>query len=259
MTILEAVILGAVQGLTEFLPVSSSGHLVLIQQLMHIETPSLFFDTMLHLGTLLAVFIVLWSDIWDLLRQPVQPLTSFLVLATIPAVVVALFLRDFIEASFESPDFLGIAFLITGLVLFVAEYISKRPGRFRSDLELNGKDALIIGIMQSIALFPGISRSGFTLAGALSRRLERGFAARFSFLLSIPAIIGALVLQIQELPDGISASVYSTPVIVGTFTAALVGFISIKVMLKLIQEHSVRIFACYTAILGIVLMIYREY
>ena len=255
MTIIEAMILGAVQGITEFLPVSSSGHLVLLQQLMHLEMPSLFFDTMLHVGTLLAVFIVLWPDIWDLLRNPVQPLTSFLVLATIPAVIVALFLRDLIESFFKTADFLGIAFLITATALFIAEYISKRPGRFRSDLELNSKDAVIIGIMQSIALFPGISRSGFTLAGALSCRLDRGFAARFSFLLSIPAIIGALVLQIQELPDEIGISLYSTPVIVGTFTAAIVGFISIKVMLRIIQRHSLRIFACYTAILGIALLI----
>ncbi|MDR2808264.1 MAG: undecaprenyl-diphosphate phosphatase [Spirochaetaceae bacterium] len=259
MTILEAIILGAVQGLTEFLPVSSSGHLVLLQQLMHIEAPSLFFDTMLHVGTLLAVFVVLWPDIWALLRQPIQPLTSFLVLATLPTVIVALFLRDFIETFFESSNFLGIAFLITGIALFVAEYISKRPGRFRSDLELNGRDALLVGIMQSIALLPGISRSGFTVAAALSCRLERGFAARFSFLLSIPAIIGAVIFQVQELPDKVSLSLYSMPIIAGTFTAAVVGFISIKIMLKLIQEHSLRIFACYTVILGIVLLIYREY
>jgi undecaprenyl-diphosphatase len=260
MGIIEAVLLGIIQGITEFLPVSSSGHLVLTQRILGISGSALLFDTMVHVGTLAAVFAVLREDIWKLLRRPVQPLMGLLILATIPAVVIALVFKDPIEDAFQSGAWLGFAFLFTSAALFLSELLSRRRGVIRGETGINWFDALIIGICQGAAIVPGVSRSGLTLAGALSRKLERGFAARFSFLLSIPAILGALVLQIKDLFDGggaagAPAGIGAAPIIAGTLSAAVVGFISIQLMLKIVREHSLRGFAVYTAILGSLVLI----
>jgi undecaprenyl-diphosphatase len=213
MSIISAIILGIVQGLTEFLPVSSSGHLVLMQKIFGITAPAMFFDTMLHLGTLLAVFVVLWKDIWEILKRIIQPLTGFLILATIPTVFFALFFGDRIEHAFESGQFLGICFLLTSVFLFFSETVSKRANAgigLRKAEDMNWQDAVFIGLMQAVAIAPGISRSGATISGALSRRLNRDFAARFSFLLSIPAILGAVVLQTKKLiSSGAAAEIAS--------------------------------------------------
>jgi undecaprenyl-diphosphatase len=259
MNIIHAVILGIVQELTEFLPVSSSGHLVLIQKIFGITAPALFFDTMLHAGTLLAVFAVLWRDIWDILRKLIQPLTGFLIIATIPAVIAALVFGDFIEHTFESGQFLGVCFLATSFILITAEQLSKRGDKKERE-KMNWLDALITGIMQMIAVIPGISRSGATISGALSRRLDRDFAARFSFLLSIPAILGAVVIQAKNLLISKAAaqtageSIGTTAVIAGTVSAAIVGFFAVKLMLKIIREKSLYGFAVYTAVLGILVL-----
>ncbi|MDR2718561.1 MAG: undecaprenyl-diphosphate phosphatase [Treponema sp.] len=255
MSILIVVVLGIVQGLGEFLPVSSSGHLVLLQKIFGISEQTLFFDTMLHVGTLFAVVVVLRNDIIAILCRPIQPLTGFLLIATIPAVVAALVFGKQIEYAFSSGRFLGISFLITAVLLCAAELLSKRTSNangYKKADEMNWLDALIIGIFQAIAIPPGISRSGATISGALLRKLDRDFAARFSFLLSIPAILGALVLNIKDLVKNSEAAAgnIGAEVIVGTFTAAIVGFFAIKVMLKIVREKSLFGFAVYTAVLG---------
>jgi undecaprenyl-diphosphatase len=273
MNVLEALALGAVQGLTEFLPVSSSGHLVLFRLIFEklrgvkFSGPPLLFDTMVHVGTLAAVFIVLRKDIWGLIRRPVQALTGYLIIGTLPAVVFALAFKDTIEKAFDSGRFLGFAFLVTSALLLTAELLSRRfdgpdgAGRPGKKENMNWLDALIIGLLQGVAITPGISRSGATLSGALSRRLSRDFAARFSFLLSIPAILGALVLQLKELADrtGLETAAEAgagetgiglLPVLAGTVAAAVVGFFSIRLMLKIVRERSLFGFAMYTAILG---------
>jgi undecaprenyl-diphosphatase len=258
MSVFEALILGAVQGITEFLPVSSSGHLVLLQKIFGIRESALLFDTLVHGGTLTAVFVVLRKDIWNILKRPIQPITGYLIIATIPAVIFALAFKDTIEEAFASADFLGFAFLITSAMLILSDLLSKRPGKTRDKTEMNLIDALIIGLLQAVAIIPGISRSGATLSGALSRKLDRDFAARFSFLLSIPAILGALVLQLKDLsgPGETAGDGAGTAALVaGTVTAAVVGFISVKVMLKIVREHSLRGFALYTAVLGILVLI----
>jgi undecaprenyl-diphosphatase len=265
MSILEAVILGAVQGITEFLPVSSSGHLVLLQKIFGISEPVLLFDTMVHVGTLAAVFVVLWQDIWAILRRIIQPITGFLILATIPTVIVALILKEHIEAAFSSGSFLGFAFIFTALALFTAEFLSRRgragSGRAANRTVMSWIDALAIGVCQAAAIVPGVSRSGLTLSGALSQKLDRGFAARFSFLLSIPAILGALALQIKDLAGGESAGAYpaggigTAPLIAGTVTAAVVGFFAVKFMLRVVKEQSLRGFAVYVAVLGVLVLI----
>ncbi|MDR3166625.1 MAG: undecaprenyl-diphosphate phosphatase [Treponema sp.] len=256
MSVFEALILGAVQGITEFLPVSSSGHLVLLQKIFRIRESALLFDTMVHGGTLIAVFIVLRKDIWNILRRPIQPITGYLLIATIPAVVFALAFKDAIERAFESGAFLGFAFLFTSLMLIVSDLLSKRAGKNREKPEMNWLDSLVIGLLQGIAIIPGISRSGATLSGALSRKLDRDFAARFSFLLSIPAILGALVLQLKDLPaQDATGGAGSAALLAGTITAAAVGFISVKLMLKIVREYSLRGFALYTALLGVLTLI----
>jgi len=258
MNILQAIALGVVQGLTEFLPVSSSGHLVLLQKIFGITAPALFFDTMLHIGTLTAVFAVLWKDIWEILRKIIQPLTGYIIIATIPAVVVALLFGDAIDHIFESGKYVGVCFLITTVLLVIAELLSKRAvknGNLKKDGEMNLLDALIIGIMQAFAIPPGISRSGATISGALFRKLDRDFAARFSFLMSIPAILGALVLQVKDLVKESGAqtageNIGTVAIIAGTLSSAIVGFFAVKLMLKIIKEKSLFGFAIYTAILG---------
>jgi undecaprenyl-diphosphatase len=256
MRIVEALILGAAQGITEFLPVSSSGHLVLLQQIFKISEPVLLFDTMVHVGTLVAVFIVLWKDIWAILRRPVQALTGFLIIGTIPTVIVALLFKDAIETAFLSAAYLGFAFLFTALVLLIFEFLAQRAGRLRPAGSMGWFDALIIGIFQAVAIIPGVSRSGMTLSGAFSRKLNRDFAARFSFLLSIPAILGALVLQVKDISDGESmGGIGAAPIIAGTLAAGVVGFFAIKLMLKIVRERSLRGFAVYVAILGVLVLI----
>jgi len=263
MNVLEAIMLGIVQGLTEFLPVSSSGHLVLLQRIFNVKEPSLFYDTMLHLGTLTAVFAVLWKDIWEILKKPFQKLTLFLIIATIPAVIAALTFGDFIEDIFISAKFLGWCFLITTVLLVTAEILSRRAvnnSNLRKADQMNWLDALFIGLMQAIAIPPGISRSGATISGALFRGLDRDFAARFSFLMSIPAILGALVFQTKDLLTeneslGEQITINPIAVIAGTITAAIVGFFAVKFMLKIIREKSLFGFAIYTGVLGALVLI----
>jgi undecaprenyl-diphosphatase len=268
MSVFESVFLGMVQGITEFLPVSSSGHLVLFQKLLGITAPALFFDTLLHCGTLLAVLVALREDVWNLIRHPFQRLTALLIMSTAVTVAIALFFKDGIEEAFNSGKWLGQAFLATALALFVSEYLSRRPGSPRNDAEMDWFDAVLIGGLQGIAIIPGVSRSGFTLSGALSRKLERDLAARFSFLLSIPAILGALVLQLKELyeisrfpsvnpaaAEGLVAGLHPAVLIAGTLTAAVVGFGAVTLMLRIVKERSLAGFAVYTAILGLLILL----
>jgi undecaprenyl-diphosphatase len=233
--------------------------LVLFQRILNINGPALFFDTLVHGGTLMAVVAVLWPDIWGILKRPVQPLTAYLILGTLPAVAAALVFKDAVEGAFESGAFLGFAFLITAVFLALAEILSKKAGRLRRQEEMTWADSLIIGVFQAVAIVPGISRSGSTLSASLTGGLNRDFAARFSFLLSIPAILGALVLQIKDLAVSGGAAVPAggigaLPLAAGTFTAAVVGFFAIKFMLKLVRERSLWGFAVYTGILGLLVL-----
>jgi undecaprenyl-diphosphatase len=263
MSIIHAVLLGIIQGLTEFLPVSSSGHLVLFQKIFGISEPALLFDTMLHVGTLAAVVAVLWKDIWAILRKIYQPLTLYLIIATIPTVIAALVFRKPLERAFETGHFLGFAFLMTSALLIGAELLAKRSAAkgaaAKNAATVNWLDALVIGVMQAIAIIPGVSRSGATLSGALSRRLDRDFAARFSFLLSIPAILGAVVFQLKDLVKGddttAAVGIGLAAMIAGTISAAIVGFFAVRLMLKIVREKSLWGFAVYTGVLGLFVLL----
>ena len=258
MSVFEAVILGIVQGLTEFLPISSSGHLVLLRKIFGISEPAMFFDTMVHVGTLLAVFVVLWRDIWAILRRPLQRLTGLLIVATVPAVIAALLLGETIEQAFETGRFLGFSFLATTALLIIAELLSRRARSgdgLKKAEDMSWLDALVIGILQAIAISPGLSRSGATISGALSRKLDRDFAARFSFLLSIPAILGAVVLQVKDLSGAADGGIPAAAVVAGSLSAAVVGFFAVRFMLKIIREKSLFGFAIYTAVLGTLILV----
>jgi undecaprenyl-diphosphatase len=256
------------------LPVSSSGHLVLFQRIFRITESALLFDTLVHCGTLAAVVVVLRRDILNILTRLFQPLTLYLIIATIPAVIIALLFKDSIKDAFSSGAFLGFAFLITAALLCLSEVFFRRPGKPRglpgllegaglprTGDEMTWPDALVIGLLQAAAIMPGLSRSGATLSGALFRRLDRDFAARFSFLLSIPAILGALVLQIKDLagqvPQEAPSGIGPLPLAAGALSAALVGFFSIRIMLKIVREKSLLGFAVYTALLGALVLVDR--
>jgi undecaprenyl-diphosphatase len=261
VTVIQAIALGAAQGITEFLPISSSGHLVLLQRLLKIDEPPLFFDTMVHVGTLGAVVIVLKEDVLALLKKPWQKQTLLLVIATIPTVVAAVLFDDMIEAAFRGGALLGPAFLFTAFALTLSELLSVRAGASpeKRPMEKMGlTDALVIGVCQSAAILPAVSRSGLTLSGSLLRNIDREDAARFSFLLSIPAILGALALQLADLSGGVSKT-SGLSLAAGTLTAFLTGLLAVKLMLKIVREKRLFGFAAYTAILGLLCIVFGKY
>ena len=250
MNLLTAAILGIVQGLCEFLPVSSSGHLVLLQNIFGIEEGALFFDVMLHIGTRAAVFAVYHKKIWALLKKPFQRLTLLLVISTLGTVALALIFRDTFENAFGG-GLLGFGFLLTTLVLFVNHF--KAKGTAPLD-KLSIPGAIGIGLMQGIAIFPGLSRSGSTITGARLFGLGKDDAAEYSFLLSIPAILGSLVLQLPDVIEYGTGGLAWGHIIIGTIAAAVSGYFAIRLMLKLIRERSLVGFGVYTAILGVLVL-----
>ncbi len=251
MGILEAIVLGIVQGLTEFLPVSSSGHLVLLQNVFGISEPQLFFDTILHLGTLVAVVIVMWKSIVDIFKNFFSKMTLFLIVATIPAVIATLLFGDIFEGAF-SGKYLGYGFLLTACVLALSEKISIRVNRKR---EINMSSTITMGVMQAVAIFPGVSRAGSTIAGGLILGINRRQAASFSFLMSIPAILGSVVLQGAKVISETAISVELIPAIVGAVCAGVSGYFAVKFMLALISKKRLYGFAIYVAVLGILVLL----
>ena len=223
MKISESIILGLIQGLTEFLPVSSSGHLVLFQNLFGIEEATQAFSILLHMATLIAVFVYYWRDIWALIRRPFQRTTALLIAGTIPTVIIALLFNDTFDAIFGKGKFIGFNFIFTGLILLYAD--TRRGGR-KKVRNMSIFDALLVGTMQGVAILPAVSRSGMTISTCLSRGLDKENAARFSFLLSIPAILGAMTLTIKDMVTGevaLAEAVGVAPMAVGFIVAAEIG------------------------------------
>jgi len=252
MNILQAIILGIIQGLTEFLPISSSGHLVLFQKIFGINEPTLIFDTMVHVGTLVAVVAVFWGDIAALLRKPFQKLTWLIIAGTIPTGIIGVLFSDYFEAMFENAKTLGFEFIATGVIILFAE----RLGRGRKGVrETSYLDAAFIGVMQGAAIMPAISRSGLTIAGSLFRDLDRDFAAKFSFLLSIPAILGAAVFQAKDIFEAGAAAVNIPAIAAGTVAAAVAGYASVKLMIGILRKGSLKVFSYYVFALGALIIL----
>ena len=254
--ILQAIVLGLVQGLTEFLPVSSSGHLILFKKLFGLdaETFGLNFDIAVHVATLLAVFVVFRKTIWELIRHPFQKTVLWLIIATIPAALVGVFFDDQIEAVSQSGGFLGICFLLTAGVLFFAEWMSVRT---KSTLEMNDLTwwkAGAIGLAQGVAVMPGISRSGSTLSAGLLTGMDKANALSFSFLMSIPVIGGSLLLGVKdtlENPESFNVWV----ILAGMVSAAVSGYVAIRFMLGFIRKKGLKAFSIYLVILGILVLV----
>lgn len=252
LVLLVHIILGIIQGFTEFLPISSTGHLVLFRKLFDLQEAGLLFDTMLHLGTLVAVVIVFWSEVKYMILNPFSKLTRLLVVGTIPTGIIGLAFDDFFEEISRTGVTIGYEFLVTGLILWGVE--SMRRGHRKID-QINYTDALIIGTLQGAAILPAISRSGLTIAGSLMRGIDRADAARFSFLLSLPAILGAAVLQTKKLVEHPIETSSLIPMLIGTIFAGIAGYIAIRWMLKVISSGSMKGFAVYVWILGALILL----
>jgi undecaprenyl-diphosphatase len=254
---LQMILLATVQGLTEFLPVSSSGHLVLLQSLMGTREGDVFFDVVLHCGTLVSVMIVYRRELIRLLRfdRPALGYILSLVVGTIPAVIFGLLAKDFIEGLFHSPLTAGFGLLLTAAALFSTRW-TKSGNKDRVEVwdpvAIHPGRALVIGLAQTLAILPGISRSGMTITASLWIGLARAEAARFSFLLSIPAIAGALVLQLF---DGVSVVPGQVPaLVVAAVVACLVGLLALRLTaLAVVQAHFWK-FGIYCLALGAVVL-----
>lgn len=249
MQIWQAIVLGAVQGFSEFLPISSSGHLILLQHWFGIEEGAVFYSVMLHIGTLIPVFIVLWKEILGLFQKPFSKL-FYLILATIPAGVVGLLLHftvDLDELFAEKIWLIGITFLLTAGELVFAEIYSKKNAL---ENKVGVKQALYMGAGQALGVLPGLSRSGTTITFGTIAKTEKSQNANFTFLMSIPIIIAAAALEgLTVIKEG-AGEISVLPLILGILTAAICGYIAIKFMLKIIKKANYKWFSVYLVLLS---------
>ena len=264
MTILQTIILGIIQGITEFLPISSSGHLVLAPHLFGWEIApqdAFAFDVLVQVATLLAVFAYFWDDIQHIARavfnglwkkepfgDPQARMGWYLVLATIPAGAAYLLFSDTFERAFGSPLATASFLLVTAALLLIAEKIGKRNRGFE---KITWVDALIVGAFQILAIFPGVSRSGATIAGGMTRNLQRPAAARFSFLISIPIMLAGGVIGVLKLIEIPNYTSLLNAYFAGFVTAAIVGYIAIRWLLHYLSQRPLYIFAIYCLIFGL--------
>ncbi len=267
MEIFYSILAGIIQGLTEFLPISSSGHLVLFHDFLGFDfIDNLAFDVVLHLGTLVALVLFFYSAIiryifawlqslvkWDLKNNNNQRLAWYLFLATLPAAIAGYFLEDQIEAIFRNSILVASMLILFGILLYLAD---KFFLQLKTIEQLNLKNSLIIGIFQALAFIPGISRSGITIIAGLSQKLKRDQAARFGFLLSIPIIFGAGLKKTLDLfNENLIVGSDSLVLILGFLSSAISGYFCIKYFLKFLESHSLKVFAYYRIILGIIILV----
>ena len=260
MTVLQAIVLGVVQGLTEFLPVSSSAHLALVPWLFRWPDPGLAFDVALHLGTLVAVLWFFRAEWVALLRSaleivrtrrvatPEQKRVLFLILATIPGGIAGVLLSDYAETTFRSPALIATTLIVMGILLWVVDRFAAQ--RVSLD-EMRWPQALAIGCAQAFALIPGVSRSGSTITAGRALRLHRESAAVFSFLLSMPITAAAAA---KEVPAALHQQGLSATLVVGVVSSAVSGWLAISVLLKYVARHSYGAFAVYRVALGVVIL-----
>lgn len=253
MTVWEAIILGIIQGLTEFLPVSSSGHLVFFQSVFQISEGALSFDIVVHLATLLAVIAVLFQEIKKIFKNPFTKLTLNIIISAIPAAIIAFVFEGFLKSSFGG-SYLGWGFMVSAIFLLIGDMIS--PAHNKKQLvkdQLNSisiKQALIMGVFQGIAVFPGVSRSGSTISAGLIAGQDKTTAAKFSFLMSIPIILGAVVFDIIDI-GVVSSDIGIGALTAGFFSALICGFISVKIMLKIVSRHGFWGFSIYLVLMSL--------
>lgn len=273
MGYIEAIVLGLVQGLSEFLPISSSGHLALLENLFEIREESvLFFAVLLHIGTLVSIFIVYHEDIYALIKElgllfkdifsgkglrieerPIRKLGIMIIVSSIPTAIMGLLFSNFIDKVFGSLIIISICWIITGFILFFSEKLKSNSKEIEG---MKYRNAIFIGICQGLAIMPGISRSGSTIVGSLVTGLKREFAVEFAFLISIPAILGSAIL---EFPKAIKAGIDPStigPMIVGFLVAAISGYFAITTMIRIVSKHKMIYFSYYVWVIGVGTFIY---
>lgn len=284
MSLLESIIMGFVQGLAEFLPISSSGHLAIMKQILHIEVETgLLFDVLLHLGTLVAIFIAFWKDVrqlicegfcivFDFLKNvcyavgnlfrkenkheyikmaetPYRRFVLLVLVSTIPTGILGIVFQDVIEAASAGLLVPGIMLLITGALLKVADEAESGTVTEENTSYLK---AVILGVAQGIATLPGLSRSGTTIATGLLCGFDRSYAVRYSFIMSIPAVLGAAILELKDFNSAAVVSSELAAYAVGTLVAAVVGYICIRTMLVIVRKKKFRVFSYYCFLIGCV-------
>ncbi len=265
MSLIDAIILGIVQGLTEFLPISSSGHLVLGQELLGIiHQPDIAFEVFVHFGTLISVIAMFWKDIRLIILSIVQVISSpfkiksiykenyhfriavYIFIGSLPAGIIGLMFKNDVELLFNDPKFVAVMLLITGLILFLTKFSNPRK-----DSKVGLASAIVIGFAQAVAIIPGISRSGITISSGLFSGVSSAEAARFSFLLSLPVIFGATIMETKELLEVPIRNDQFFVLFAGTIVSAISGYIAIKLVLSIIQKQKFSWFAYYCFIVGI--------
>lgn len=259
MSILEAAALGLFQGLAEFLPISSSGHLNLLQALFGVELDhQLLFNILLHVGTLVAVLIVFWKDWLNMLLHPIKDKTLLLLfIASLPALVAKVLFDKPLDYVETHNDLLGVCFLLTGLMLVLTQKWSMRNARRKTEKNKVGVgEALAMGCLQAVGMLPGVSRSGSTIFGGVWAKLNRETAAKFSFMMSAPAIVGGLLSEVMDVVEsGVSIGSDLPAILVGMVVAGVVGYFTIRFFMKLITCVSLNGFALYVTVLGVMVIV----
>ncbi|NCA97875.1 MAG: undecaprenyl-diphosphate phosphatase [Clostridia bacterium] len=255
MNFIEAIFLGLVQGLTEFLPVSSSGHLTLLGRVFDMDAESLFtFTSMVHVGTLISVILIMYKDLLAILKDILGKRTVRLIIATLPAVVAAVLFGDFIESLFGGNS-LGYEFLATGVILLVMVLLKPKA---ETEKGVGYKEALYAGLGQAVAIAPAISRSGSTIAAMLLAGVNRKKAIRFSFLMSVPAILGSFLLDLVDIVQADSpvlGDIGIVNMLLGIIAAAISGYLAMNFMIKKLNDKGFLISAAYVIILGTLVLI----
>jgi undecaprenyl-diphosphatase len=260
VSVFQAIVLGIVQGLSEFLPVSSSGHLLLVRYLLKWPDPGLAFDVSLHLGTLVAVLWYFWRDWVGLIRASLRVIVQreartpeerralFLILATLPAAAAGVLFAELADTIFRAPQITAVALIVLGVILW---YVDRTAPRDRTLDTMRWGDALMVGLAQMLALVPGVSRSGATMTAGRALGFDRGAAARFSFLMSMPIIAAA---ALREVPEAIAVGNFGMPLLLGILSAMISGWIAIAALMQFVSKRSYGVFAVYRVVLGIIVL-----
>jgi len=263
MQYIFAIIAGIIQGATEFIPVSSSGHLILFHNIFNFNLPDdMFFDVMVHLGTFVALALVFWRDLekiirgfvsslfnWNLRNNANQRLAWLVIIGMLPAGIAGFALDKFIENNLRSSLVVAIALIAVAILFLIAEKIAKKMETIN---ELKPANALLIGVAQVLALIPGVSRSGITIIAGLWKNLKREEAARYSFLLSLPVIFGAGMKKLLDLTNWADAQ--WGIIIIGFLAAAISGYLAVKFLMRYLTKHSLKVFAVYRIVLGLIVI-----
>lgn len=263
MNLLDSFILGGLQGITEFLPISSSGHLVLGESLLGLKVEDLkSFDVVVHMGTLMAIFVYFWSDIKGMLLaivdffkgklkkdDPFGKLIIYILIGTVPAVFAGLFLEEWIDARFRNVEAVALSMIVVGIIFILGEFAFKYLHK-AGVKGMSWHKAIFIGVAQAVALIPGVSRSGSTIVAGLFQGVERSQAARFSFLLGIPAIAGAGLLTALKVSGPAILEVGVWALTVGFLSAFAFGLLSVSLLMRFLKKHSLNWFALYLLLLG---------